>query len=492
MLTVAVGTMVDSARMSRRERDLLSTPSRFMQPRLILYVMTFGLVALGLLMIYSSSSVTAMAVSELDYNAAYYLQRQLIFGAIGLAAAAIVAVSDYHLWVRFLLPAVWIATIVLLGLVLTSSAGLDAYGATRWISIGGFNLQPSEFAKITVILTAANVAQRYYEDFSISFSTFTYLMVIGVGLPLGLIILQPDKGTTIICAATLYVMGYLAGMSRRALAVAAGIGAIAVLILAFKDDYSRARVLTVFNPWKDPYGDGYQLIQGFYAFGSGGLFGVGIGLSRQKYSYLPMAHNDFIFAVIGEELGLAGTLGMLLAFAALAWAGLQIARYAPDLSGRLVAAGCTVMIVIQLLVNICGVLGMIPLTGKPVPFVSYGGSSIISCLLLVGFIASVSRHSSLPDTVFDERRRDWSLSTDDDWADGPSFVGEAMPRSARGFTVVGGGLRDTTPDGSRASQRALRSHEGRVSVDSSGRRRIDLGPSASDRLRSARGSGRRG
>ena len=486
------GSMATGTRAERRERNILATPSRFMQPRLILYAMTFALVALGLLMIYSSSSITAMAAFESDYNAAYYLQRQLIFGAIGLVAAAVVAVSDYHLWVRFLLPAVWIATIVLLGLVLTSSAGLDAYGATRWISIGGFNLQPSEFAKITVILTAANVAQRYYEDFSLSFTTFTYLMAIGVGLPLGLIILQPDKGTTIICALTLYVMGYLAGVSRRALAMAAGVGVIAVLILAFKDAYSRARVMTVLNPWKDPYGDGYQLIQGFYAFGSGGLFGVGIGLSRQKYSYLPMAHNDFIFAVIGEELGLAGTLGMLLAFAALAWAGLQIARYAPDLSGRLVAAGCTTMIVIQLLVNICGVLGMIPLTGKPVPFVSYGGSSIISCLLLVGFIASVSRHSSLPDTVFAERRRDWTLSAGDVRADSPTFVGEATPRSARGFTVVGGGLRDTSPDAIRSSRAALGSHEGRVSVDSNGRRRIDLGPSASDRLRSARGNtGRR-
>ena len=483
--------MTGGARAERRERSVLSTPSRFMQPRLILYAMTFALVALGLLMIYSSSSITAMAAYESDYNAAYYLQRQLLFGAIGLVAAAVVAVSDYHLWVRYLLPAVWLASVVLLGLVFTSSAGLDAYGATRWISIGGFNLQPSEFAKITVILTAANVAQRYYEDYSISFYSFLRLMAAGVGIPLALIVLQPDKGTTIICLVTLLVMGYLAGVSRRALGIAVGIGAVAVLILALKDDYSRARVLTVLNPWKDPYGDGYQLIQGFYAFGSGGLFGVGIGLSRQKYSYLPMAHNDFIFAVIGEELGLAGTLGMLLAFAALAWAGLQIARYAPDLAGRLVAAGCTSMIIIQLLVNICGVLGMIPLTGKPVPFVSYGGSSIISCLLLVGFIASVSRHSSLPDTVFDERRRDWSLSTGDVPADEPTFVGEAVPRSARGFTVVGGGLSDTSPEGIRAARSSLGSHEGRVSVDRSGRRRIDLGPSASDRLRSARGNGTR-
>ena len=154
-----------------------------------------------------------------------------------------------------------------------------------------------------------------------------------------------------------------------------GVGIVGVLANSLKDDYSRARIVAVLNPWSDPTGSGYQLIQGFYAFGSGGLFGVGIGMSKQKYSYLPMAYNDFIFAVVGEELGLVGTLGLLAAFGVLAWAGFRIARYAPDMCGRLIAAGCTSLIIIQLLVNVCGVLGLIPLSGKPVPFVSYGGST---------------------------------------------------------------------------------------------------------------------
>ena len=313
-------------------------------------------------------------------------------------------------------------------------------------------------------------------------------------------------------------MAYLAGVPRRYFKNALIAAGVIVLLFALKDDYSRQRILTVFNPWKDEFGAGYQLIQGFYAFGSGGLFGVGIGMSRQKYFYLPMAHNDFIFAVIGEELGLMGTLGTLFGFAVVVWAGLQIARYAPDLTGRLVAAGCTSMILIQLFVNICGVLGLIPLSGKPIPFISYGGSSIISSLLLVGFIASVSRHSSLPETVFDERRRDMSISSArDDGADTQlSLVGEATPRSARtsnaaasGFSLVPGTSSRTNRTSSRPmrSSRAARSNSpealraereaaesvggGRVTVDSSGRRRIDLGPSASDRLRSSRG-GRNG
>ncbi len=504
-------------RNSSRIRSLLGTPSRFMKPRLILYLATFALVALGLLMIYSSSSIVAMTSEDTGYNAAYYLQRQLIFGAVGLVAAAIVAVSDYHLWAGLILPGIWVGTVVLLVLVLVSSLGRGAYGATRWININGFTLQPAEFAKVTVILTAANIMAHRYEGYTFDDDTFWKMLAVGVALPIGLIFAQPDKGSAIVCGATLLVMAYLAGVPSRYLKIVVGIAGVGVLIVALKDDYSRQRILTVFNPWKDEFGAGYQLIQGFYAFGSGGLFGVGIGMSRQKYSYLPMAHNDFIFAVIGEELGLMGTLGTLFGFAAVVWAGLQIARYAPDLMGRLVAAGCTTMILIQLFVNICGVLGIIPLSGKPIPFLSYGGSSIISSLLLVGFIASVSRHSRLPETVFDERRRDWTVSSARD--EGPdtqlSLVGEATPRSARtssaaasGFSLVSGTSRATrTSSRSARSSRSTRSNSpealraereaaesvgsGRVSVDSKGRRRIDLGPSASERLRSSRG-GRNG
>lgn len=513
--------MTRDARMARHGRAErmaqrgAGVPARFMLPRVLLYLCVFALVALGLLMIYSASSVTAAADPDTGNNPAYYLIRQLVFVAVGLVVAGIMTVMDYHVLSGTLLPAIWVATVVLLCLIFVSSTSEDAYGATRWINIGGFSLQPSEFAKLTVILTAANLAHRYFEEASLSTLAFAVLLGIGVGVPLVLIVFQPDKGTMIICAATLVVMGYLAGFSRAFIAGVLVCGAAIVVFLALKDEYSRARVLTALDPWRDPYDTGYQLIQGFYAFGSGGLFGVGVGMSRQKYSYLPMAHNDFIFAVIGEELGLAGTLFVIFLFLLLLWAGYQISRYAPDLTGRLIAAGCTTLVMIQLLVNVGGVLGLIPLTGKPIPFLSYGGSSVMSSLMLMGLVSSVSTHSTLPETVFDARRGDLGLTSEPARhyrATEPSYVGEATPRSARRstaenmaavtasprFAVVGGGVsgrqtqptrnaRSTSPESIRAQRDFAQQHAGgRITTDASGRRRIDLGPSASDRLRRSR------
>jgi len=466
-----------------------------MKPRLVIIAVTFVLVCFGLLMIYSASSVTALTSSSLGNDPAYYVKRQLRAAAIGVVIAVVLARLDYRVLTKQLLRYVWLLTVVLLLLIFTPFAGSDAYGASRWISIAGFTLQPSEFAKITVILTAANLAERYFDARSLDFNHFVGLLVLGVGLPLGLILLQPDKGSTIIAFVTLLIMAYLAGIDRRIFMGLAALGVAAALYLSFGDSYSRERIMTMLDPWADYYGAGYQLIQGFYAFGSGGLFGVGLGFSRQKYSYLPMAHNDFIFAVIGEELGYVGALGMLAGFAIFAWAGFRIAKYAPDMTGQLIAAGCTSLIVFQMLVNVCGVIGVMPLTGKPIPFISYGGSTIMSCLMLVGLIVSVSRRSVLPETVYDDNRRSWQMTDDDGYDGGFSLVGTPTPRSARreqdnaapprgGFRVVDGG---SSQGGGRPSSSR---QQGRVTTDSSGRRRIDLGPSATERLRGS-GGGRR-
>ncbi len=496
---------------------------RMSQPRTILLLCTFGLVCFGLLMIYSSSSIVAMLSRDSDYKATFYLAHQAQFVVAGIGAAFVVAKFDYHLWASKLLPVIWVATLILLVLVFTSIAGCEAYGAQRWIRLGTFNLQPSEFAKLTVILTATNLASRYFEEHSIDLLTFALLMVFGVVVPIALIFFQPDKGSTMICGATLLVMGYLCGMSRKAIKILVVVGIVGIIFASMKDAYSRARVMTLFDPFRDEYGDGYQVIQGIYAFASGGLFGVGIGNSHQKYFYLPMSHNDFIFAVIGEELGLVGTLGVLAAFALLVWAGFQIARYAPDLMGKLIAAGCTSMILIQLLVNVCGVLCIIPLSGKPLPFISYGGSSILSCLLLVGFILSVSLHSPLPEPAYEPQRHTGSFEAQDLVSDRLgefSLVGEPTLRSARSSrpatvnasatsarsarparvnlgsssrrlrtsasSAQPGRVGDVSVEGLRASRSFNESHRfTRVTTDSSGRRRIDLGPSAADRLRSS-------
>lgn len=466
-------------------------PERFMQPRLVLLVSTAILVCFGLVMIYSASSISAMTSEDMGYNPFYYVQRQLGFAAAGVALAFIVSRIDYRAVVRNLQVPIWVVTIGMLAIIFTPIAGADAYGATRWISIGPFSFQPSEFAKITILISVSYLAQQYFIDQTIDQMEFFKKFAIAALAPLLLILAQPDKGSTLIIVGTLLVIGYLADVDRRVLATIAVAGFIGFAFLSLKDDYSRARVVTMLNPWADYYGAGYQLAQGFYAFGSGGIFGVGFGFSRQKYSYLPMAHNDFIFAVIGEELGFIGVLGLLAVFGALVWAGFKIARYAPDLTGRLIAAGCTSMFIIQAFVNIGGVLGLLPLSGKPLPFISYGGSTIMSSILMVGLLMSVSRQSRLPETEYDRQRASWSIAEEQDTFDAPGFagltmvdggvgVGMPLPRSSR--------PKSSAQSSARPSRGVLRSRDddapqGRITTDVSGRRRIDLGPSASDRLR---------
>lgn len=466
-------------------------PERFMQPRLVLLVSTAILVCFGLVMIYSASSISAMTSEDMGYNPFYYVQRQLGFAAAGVVLAFIVSRIDYRAVVRNFQVPIWIVTFGMLAIIFTPIAGADAYGATRWISIGPFSFQPSEFAKITILISVSYLAQQYFIDQTIDQMEFFKKFAIAALAPLLLILAQPDKGSTLIIVGTLLVIGYLADVDRRVLATIAVAGFIGFAFLSLKDDYSRARVVTMLNPWADYYGAGYQLAQGFYAFGSGGIFGVGFGFSRQKYSYLPMAHNDFIFAVIGEELGFIGVLGLLAVFGALVWAGFKIARYAPDLTGRLIAAGCTSMFIIQAFVNIGGVLGLLPLSGKPLPFISYGGSTIMSSILMVGLLMSVSRQSRLPETEYDRQRASWSMAEEQDTFDAPGFagltmvdggvgVGMPLPRSSR--------PKSSAQSSARPSRGVLRSRDddapqGRITTDASGRRRIDLGPSASDRLR---------
>ncbi len=466
-------------------------PERFMQPRLVLLVATTILVCFGLVMIYSASSISAMTSEDMGYNPFYYVQRQLGFAAAGVVGAFIFSRLDYRAIVRNFQVPIWVITIGMLAIIFTPIAGADAYGATRWISIGPFSFQPSEFAKITILMSVAYLAQQYFIDQTIDQMEFFKKFAVAAAIPLALILAQPDKGSTLIIVGTLLVIGYLSDFDRRVLVTIAVVGFIGFAFLSLKDDYSRARVVTMLNPWADYYGAGYQLAQGFYAFGSGGIFGVGLGFSRQKYSYLPMAHNDFIFAVIGEELGFIGVLGLLAVFGALVWAGFKIARYAPDLTGRLIAAGCTSMFIIQAFVNIGGVLGLLPLSGKPLPFISYGGSTIMSSILMVGLLMSVSRQSRLPETEYDRQRASWSIAEEQDTFDAPGFagltmvdggvgVGTPLPRSSR--------PKSSAQSSTRPSRGVLRSRDddapqSRITTDASGRRRIDLGPSASDRLR---------
>ncbi len=497
-------------RAQRGERAIFGVPSRFMVPRLVFVAAVVALTAFGLLMIFSSSSITSLTASDMDNNPAFYLQRQLVYVGVGLFLAALEMIPDYRVLAGRFLPVLWVATIVMLAVVYTPVAGADAYGATRWVAIGPFSLQPSEFAKITMVLTGADVMGEFLGSSDRDNRRVIFSSIVGILIPLLLILFQPDKGTSGIIVATLLLMAFFAGAPPKLPLVAAGVVIVVLVGLVLVDDYARQRVITMVDPWTDPDGAGYQIIQGFYAFGTGGLFGLGIGMSKQKYAYLPMAYNDFIYAVIGEELGLVGAVGMLCAFIALLWAGLQIARHAPDLTGQLIAAGCSSLLVIQMLLNVGGVLALIPLSGKPIPFVSYGGSSVIASLMLAALVLSVSLRSELPDTAYDERRRDFVLAdSSDDY--GSSGVGDPVRRSERiqgppsessarrgAFTIHGGGRSDgrgrSGDSGAFASRQPGRSREGgaRVTTDSSGRRRIDLGPSAGERLRRNTGPDVRG
>lgn len=415
-----------TARSMRKERPhgvlqriSAGVPARFMEPRLHFIVTVFALCVFGLLMVFSASSVTALKNSG---NAAALFNRQLAFTCVGAVLAFAISRIDYHLYCKNLKIAAGLSIVLLL---VTVAAGSSSKGAARWISLGVFRFQPSEFIKAAIILIAAELLYRFYVEKTMDTREAAIKATLGIVIPLGLIFIQPDKGTTIIIFVTLMCMAYYAGFPGRILGGLAVVGLIFILIVALATGYSRSRFLAMLNPELDPYGISYQLLQGFYAFGNGGLTGVGIGLSHQKYFYLPEAHNDFIYAVIGEELGMVGTLGLLVLYFLLILFALHIASHAPDLRGKFIVWGSATILAIQAFVNMLGIVGLIPMTGKALPFISYGGSSIMGTLVLVGLILSVSRQSVLPETEFDRRRSQLSLA-------------EAGPASASAGGVRGG------------------------------------------------------
>lgn len=443
-------------RYQRRLSGWQGVPARFMRPRVGLLITTTFLVLFGLVMVYSASSVESLSENG---SASYYVIRQgalTVFGAAGMYAMIRIG---YHSLCEHWLKVLWLGIFMLL--CLTKVLGLAGGGAVRWLKIAGFTVQPSEFAKLTLVMSFAVLCQRYFEDHSIDTRRFTLAIGLTIVLPLLLIAVQPDKGTTIIIVFTLFVMLMLSGFPLKPLLGGAAVAIALAFVVIMGDSYSRERVLTALDPWSDPYNTGYQLIQGFIAFGNGGLFGVGIGQSSQKYSFLPEAHNDFIFAVVGEECGLVGTLLVVAAFIALVYFGFKIARYAPDLSGKLIAAGSTTILGFQFLVNVCGILGITPMTGKPLPFLSYGGTAMLSCLWLVGLILAVSEESVLPETIYDKARGRISLTSGGGTRQqgySETYTGTEVSQKS-GFTLLSGGA-------------------------SNKRERIDLGPSATDRLRS--------
>ncbi|HYA98343.1 MAG TPA: putative lipid II flippase FtsW [Methylomirabilota bacterium] len=359
-----------------------------------LFGVTLGLCFLGALMVYSASAVTA---GEQYGQSAHFLARQLLFLAAGLGGMVILMRLDYH---RLRQPGIVFAALSVVFVLLVALFFFNKSHAThRWIPLGSFHLQPSELAKLAVILYLAwFFDQRRRQAATIEFEKRDLLETLApavapVFLFFGLIVFQPDLGTSVEIVVIACAVLYAAGLSGKWFAVGAGAALPVLYLLVARVSYRYDRILGFLHPEQDPQGKGFQLLQSLIAVGSGGFTGVGFMESKQKLFYLPEAHTDFIFAVICEELGFVGAAIVIALFAVYGWRGMRAALAAPDRFGRLLALGITAMVLSQALINFAVVLGMVPTKGIPLPFVSYGGSSLLVMLLATGVLLNISQQT---------------------------------------------------------------------------------------------------
>jgi cell division protein FtsW len=352
-----------------------------------LFVVTLVLVFVGLVMVFSASAVMAKE----RYGSGYtFLLRQLAWAVAGIAAMAVAMKIDYR---RLKHPAVVFSLLGLTSLMLISVFFLDrSHNTHRWIHWGGFSFQPSEMAKPALILFLA----FFLESRTKSMDDWRNTLVPAV-LPtvvfIGLIVFQPDLGTAIACAAITGCILFVAGLDLRYLGYAFAASLLPLYFLIFHVAYRRDRILAFLNPYSDPQGRGFHIIQSLIAVSTGGITGVGLMEGKQKLFYLPEPHTDFIFAVTAEELGLVGSLILVALFAVFLWRGIRTAIHVDDMFGRFLAVGITCMVVVQAFINISVVLGLMPTKGIPLPFVSYGGSSLFITLACVGVLLNVSKQA---------------------------------------------------------------------------------------------------
>jgi cell division protein FtsW len=354
---------------------------------LLLLIPAAVLTVVGLIMILSAGSISAVEGYGTSF---WYFNRQLIYAAAGLVALVVVWRMTHTTWQRLSGPLL-LAILPLMLIALHPSHGTALYGASRWIDLGPVTLQPAEFLKLTVVAFAATVLANKWHKLDDPKHLLLPLAPV-MGVVTLLVIMQRDLGTTIILCGSVGMLLFVAGVRMKYLAITGAVGFAGVAYLVFGEAYRRTRFVDSYlDPWNDPQGSGFQLIQGLIALGSGGWTGVGLGASRQKWDYLPNAHSDFIFAIIGEELGLLGAIFVLAMFVLLIFAGVRIAMRAPDTFGRLLAAGVTAWIGLQAIVNLGAVTGLLPITGVPLPLVSFGGTALVVTLAGIGVLASVAR-----------------------------------------------------------------------------------------------------
>lgn len=345
-----------------------------------------SLLALGMIMVFSASAGSALARSQDKFHV---IRLQIVWTVVGVFVMGIASRVDYRQLRPFARPLLAIA-FVLLALVYVPGMGRTRGGATRWIELGFVGVQPSEVAKLALVLFLADFLTAKGRDRSSFMATVFPCLCVLLGMCV-LVLKQPNLSYTLILFTVGFLMIWLQYTHWKHMVGIGLLGVAGAFVLVVTEPYRLRRYLAFLDPWGDPYGSGWNIIQSLYALASGGLWGLGIGRGRQKFEYLPQEHSDYIFAVLGEELGFLGAAAVILLFAVILWRGLRIAARAPDEFGALIAYGLTMLFTIQAIVNVSVVVGAIPPTGIPLPFISYGGSSLVASMAAAGMLLSISR-----------------------------------------------------------------------------------------------------
>ena len=364
----------------------------------ILCITVILLLALGIIMVLSASAPSALSTTGNSYT---YVKKQLIFAIAGIFVMLFLSKVDYRFYKKYYWQIYFISWIILL-LVLVPGLGYSVKGATRWIKIGGFQFQPSELTKIGLIIFFAGYLSDHKDelyDLKKGFIKPICFLIPPIGI---LFFVQNHLSVSLVICIITIVMMFIAGCRLKHFAVV-GIVGISLIIGIFgfmqisgagEGSFRLDRISTYFDPWADAQGTGYQTVQSLYAIGSGGMFGLGLGNSKQKYLYIPEPHNDFIFSILAEELGFAGCIIVIILFAIFIWRGILIAMRATDMYGTLVAVGITTLVAVQAIINIAVVTASVPTTGMSLPFFSYGGTALLLLLANVGILLNISRSSS--------------------------------------------------------------------------------------------------
>ena len=368
--------------MSNRFRQKVVLKNPLNKPDWLIIGLTLGLTIFGIIMV---GNVSVLKAYQDFGDKFHYLRLQIYWALLGIGAFFVTSLLNYNFWKKVAIPLIIFSLITLI-LVLIPGIGTQALGARRWLGFGFFSFQPAELAKLSFIFYLSSF-------FSKKKNIWPFLAILGILV--GLIMLEPDLGTTVVLAATGLSIYFISGAPIFAIGLIALFSILSGVGLIITSPYRKERLLTFFDPSRDPLGASYHIRQVLIAIGSGGLFGVGLGQSRQKYEYLPEVTTDSIFAIIAEETGFIGGVIILGLFLLLVWRGFRIAKEAPDEFGKLLAVGITSWIGFQALINLCSMVALVPLTGIPLPFISYGGSSLVLSLVAMGILVNISKQRVL-------------------------------------------------------------------------------------------------